>query len=93
MFSCVSETANPRVQSLSTNTPPCALPKRGINITSLSSLSLLVFSKQLPKLLSSISSCYMTSYGYTPPNSTSRWRDGELKFLYHMGISQSVSVK
>ena len=58
MFSCVSETANPRVQSLSTTTPPCALPKRGINITSLSSLSLLVFSNQLPKLLSSISSCY-----------------------------------
>ena len=40
MLSCVSETANPRVHSLSTTTPPCALPKRGTNITSLSSLSL-----------------------------------------------------
>ena len=29
---------------------------------------------------------------FTPPNSTSGWRDGELKFLYHMGISQSVST-
>ena len=58
----------------------------------ISSLSLSVFifhiilkCNQLPKLLSSIS--------YTPPYSTSGWRDGELKFLYDMGISQSVSAK
>ena len=28
------------------------------------------------------------SYGYTPPNSTSGWRDEELQFLYHTGIIQ-----
>jgi len=63
MLSCVSETANPKVQSLSTTTPPCALPKRGANITSLSSFlsqfsCSLSITMQLPKLLSSISSCY-----------------------------------
>ena len=27
------------------------------------------------------------SYSYTPPNSTSGWWDGELKFFYNTGVS------
>ena len=60
-------------------------------IPSLSSLSYSVFICHVSLSVPSFQNFYhqfllvMTkSYGDTPPNSTSGWRDGELKFLYLM---------
>ena len=82
-LSCVSEAANPRIQSLSTSTPPylsflCRkeVPVSHIELTfSLSfifhkSLSVTGFQNFYHQFLLVMTN----SYGYTPPNSTSGWR-------------------
>ena len=54
------------------------------------SYSVFISCNQLPKLYHQFLLVTTKSFSYTPPNSTSGWRDGELKFLYHLRISQCL---